>query len=44
MVLDSSKAMQQWGWQPTVPVEEILSEIATHAKLHSDWLEIFVVS
>jgi CDP-paratose 2-epimerase len=42
MVLDSSKAMQQWNWQPTVPVEEILDEIATHAELHPDWLEICV--
>jgi CDP-paratose 2-epimerase len=42
MVLDSSKAKQQWDWQPTVPVEEILNEIATHAKLHPDWLEICV--
>ena len=42
MVLDSSKAMQQWDWQPTVPVEEILNEIAAHAKLHPDWLEICV--
>jgi len=42
IVLDSSKAMQQWDWQPTVPVEEILNEIATHAKLHPDWLEICV--
>jgi nucleoside-diphosphate-sugar epimerase len=44
MVLDSSKALQQWDWQPTVPVEEILNEIATHAKLHTDWLEICVTS
>jgi CDP-paratose 2-epimerase len=42
MVLDSSRAMRQWDWQPTVPVEEILNEIATHAKLHPDWLEICV--
>jgi CDP-paratose 2-epimerase len=44
MVLDSSKAMQQWDWQPAVSVEEILSEIATHAKLHPHWLEICVIS
>jgi CDP-paratose 2-epimerase len=42
MVLDSSKATQQWDWRPKVPVEEILNEIATHAKLHPDWLEICV--
>ena len=42
MVLDSSKAIQQWDWRPTVPVEEILNEIAAHARLHPDWLEICV--
>jgi hypothetical protein len=34
----------QPNWQPTVSVEEILNEIAAHAKLHPDWLEISVAS
>lgn len=37
-----SFAGSRWDWQPTVPVAEILNEIATHAKLHPDWLEICV--
>jgi nucleoside-diphosphate-sugar epimerase len=40
IVLDSTKAKRQWDWQPTVPVRQILEEIAQHAEEHPEWLEI----
>ena len=40
MVLDSARAKRQWEWQPTVGIEQILDEIAQHAKAHPEWLEI----
>jgi len=40
MVLDSTRARRQWNWRPTVPLEQILDEIAHHAEAHPDWLEI----
>ena len=32
LVLDATKANQQWDWRPTVPIEEILEQIAQHAE------------
>jgi nucleoside-diphosphate-sugar epimerase len=40
IVLDSTKAKRQWDWQPTLPVGQILEEIAQHAEEHPEWLEI----
>lgn len=40
LVLDSSKAMQKWGWEPTHSLEETLSEIAEHAEANPNWLQI----
>ena len=40
MVLDSSRAKDQWSWQPSVKIGDILEEIASHAEKHPDWLEI----
>ncbi|MCF7729220.1 MAG: NAD-dependent epimerase/dehydratase family protein [Chthoniobacterales bacterium] len=40
MVLDSKKAAQVWGWKPTMSTEEILEEIACHAEVHPEWLEL----
>jgi CDP-paratose 2-epimerase len=40
MVLDSSKAKKIWGWKPSIPARSILEEIAAHAGIHPDWLEI----
>ena len=34
LVLDATKANQQWDWRPTVPVEQILEQIAQHAEAH----------
>jgi CDP-paratose 2-epimerase len=39
MVLDPTRALEQWGWRPRIPLTEILTEIAIHAEQHSDWLE-----
>jgi len=39
LVLDSARAKQQWGWQPTMPAEKILEEIAVHAEQNPRWLE-----
>lgn len=40
VVLDSSLARKQWGWEPTTTLEAVLTEIAAHAEAHPDWLEI----
>ncbi len=40
MVLDSSRAGRQWGWEPQTAIRDILEEIALHAEAHPDWLEI----
>ena len=40
LVLDAIKENQQWDWQPTVPIEEILEQIAQHAEAHPKWLEV----
>ena len=39
LVLDCARASREWGWRPTIGVESILEEIATHAEAHPDWLE-----
>lgn len=40
LVLDSSRAVREWNWKPTIPLEQVLAEIATHAEKHPDWLEL----
>jgi CDP-paratose 2-epimerase len=40
LVLDSSLAVKQWKWEPRIPVEKILDEIAEHAEKNPKWLEI----
>ena len=40
MVLDSSRAAQDWSWQVATPLEKILDEIAEHAEKHPNWLEL----
>ncbi len=40
MVLDSSLAEKTWHWSPQILLPQILEEIAQHAGLHPDWLEI----
>jgi CDP-paratose 2-epimerase len=40
MVLDSSRAREQWGWTPQIGLDEILTEIAEHAEKNPSWLEV----
>ncbi len=40
IVLDSTKAARVWDWQPQIATEQILEEIAAHARLHPDWLNL----
>jgi CDP-paratose 2-epimerase len=40
MVLDSSKAHAIWQWQPTIPTNQILEEIAVHAEQTPGWLDL----
>jgi CDP-paratose 2-epimerase len=40
LVLDSSKAEQEWSWRPTTKLDAILHEIAQHAEQHPEWLEL----
>jgi CDP-paratose 2-epimerase len=40
LVLDCTRAEQQWNWRPKTPRDEILEEIAAHAESHPDWLKI----
>jgi CDP-paratose 2-epimerase len=40
MVLDSSKAARLWQWRPSTPTAAILTEIASHARAHPQWLDV----
>jgi CDP-paratose 2-epimerase len=40
MVLDSTRAAQDWNWQVATPLDKILGEIADHAQQHPDWLKL----
>ena len=40
LVVDSTRAAEQWGWRPQTPLSEILEEIARHAESHPDWLDL----
>lgn len=40
MVLDTSRAREQWSWKPARTVSSILAEIADHAEKRPDWLEL----
>jgi CDP-paratose 2-epimerase len=39
LVLDSSLAKSAFDWSPAMPLEQILSEIASHAEAHPAWLD-----
>ncbi len=39
IVLNSELARQMWNWTPALSTDQILSEIAEHARTHTDWLE-----
>jgi CDP-paratose 2-epimerase len=40
MVLDSTRATEEWNWRVATPIEVVLKEIADHAESHPDWLEV----
>lgn len=40
MVLDASLAGKIWGWEPVVPIGDVLEEIALHAESHPGWLDL----
>lgn len=40
VVLDHSLATRTWGWEPTTPVESILTEIADFADLNPNWIHV----
>ena len=40
MVLDSSRAAEEWGWGVQTSLETVLGEIADHAERNPDWLQI----
>lgn len=39
IVMDSSKAQEDFGWTPKVSLQENLTEIADHAQININWLE-----
>jgi CDP-paratose 2-epimerase len=43
MVMDSSLAQRSWNFCVSMPLPEILSEIARHAELHPDWLRLSAI-
>jgi CDP-paratose 2-epimerase len=40
IVLDCQRASSEWSWRPETPIENVLEEIAAHAKNHPAWLEL----
>ena len=40
LVLDSARAASEWNWRPATKLESILDEIARHAELHPEWLDL----
>ena len=39
LVLDHTRAVETWGWQPQTSLSSVLLEIASHAEENPDWLE-----
>lgn len=40
VVLDASLAREVWAWKPSRRTVDILDEIARHAELHPEWLDL----
>jgi CDP-paratose 2-epimerase len=40
LVMDTSLALQHWGWSPQTSMHAILEEVARHAEAHPDWLKL----
>lgn len=39
VVMDNHEAESDFGWRPEIPMESLLSQIASHAESNPDWLE-----
>jgi CDP-paratose 2-epimerase len=39
LIMDNCDAQRTFRWQPEIPIETLLAEIAGHAELNPDWLE-----
>lgn len=40
IVLDNSTAIKTWGWSPNLTKEEIFEEIALHAEMNPNWMNV----
>ena len=40
IVMDSRRAVDRFGWQPSRPLDAILAEIASHYSEHPEWLDL----
>lgn len=40
LILDSARAANLWDWSPKVSLDEILEEIAEHARHNPNWLDL----
>jgi CDP-paratose 2-epimerase len=40
LVLDSTRAGQEWNWRPAANINSVLEEIARHAEQHPEWLDL----
>jgi CDP-paratose 2-epimerase len=40
LVLDSTRALKDWDWRPTLKLESILQEIAEHTDKNPQWLDL----
>ena len=40
LVMDTSLALQHWGWKPQTSLDVILEEIALHAEANPNWLRL----
>lgn len=40
LVMDTSLALQHWGWRPETSLAATLEEIAIHAEAHPNWLKL----
>lgn len=40
LILDSGKALAEYGWKPEISLQQILEEIAGHAEKNPDWLRL----
>lgn len=40
LVMDTTLALQHWGWKPQTSLHDILEEIALHAEANPDWLKL----